>query len=448
MPDLGPIPHLFGAIPAGDWPLSWFDEDFDYVLRQLAASKYRAWDIQVPLIANRAAYDDAVQGYTVLVSSDGSGNAYVYTKLSSTHADWSVGALWTGIGATGTVGPTGPTGATGSIGSTGPTGPIGASGGIGATGATGPTGFTGNTGPTGPTGLGATGVTGPVGATGSTGVTGATGPGGVGSVGATGPTGPTGVTGATGPTGVTGPQPTLATNAQTLIGTDATVAVTPASLAALWQKGTPVASAGTVNFGDGGFWHITGTTTITAVTWTTQPNGRWAWVIFDGILTLTNGAALALPGAANIVTAAGDRALFVEDSSGNVICLTYVRTDGTAISPLMLRSDTSANLTKGFTSATYDNGTLTSGTLTPDPANGGHQKATFNGALTLAPPSTGTGTATDVVLTVTNGASAGAITTSGFTKVDGAFDTTNAHKFKCFMSIDSVASYLNIVNMF
>jgi hypothetical protein len=112
-----------------------------------------------------------------------------------------------------------------------------------------------------------------------------------------------------------------------------------------------------------------------------------------------------------------------------------------------LRHDTTANLTAGFTSTTYDNGTKTTGTFTPDPANGGHQKAAFNGALTLAPPSTGTGDATTLTLTVTNGASAGAITTSGFTKVDGSFDTTDTNKFKCFMTIDSVASYLNIVAM-
>src|SRR5882757_6235207 len=165
MADIGPIPHLFGTLPAGDWPLFYFDEDFDWVLRQLAASKYRAWDIQVPLIADRAAYDDAVQGYTVLVSSDGSGNAYVYTKLSSASADWSVGALWTGVGAVGSTGPTGPTGSTGSTGATG------TSGTTGSTGPIGPTGSTGSTGPTGPTG--SIGPTGPTGSTGSTGSTGA-----------------------------------------------------------------------------------------------------------------------------------------------------------------------------------------------------------------------------------------------------------------------------------
>lgn len=239
-----------------------------------------------------------------------------------------------------------------------------------------------------------------------------------------------------------------ASTTEALTGTDTTKGVTPDALAALWEKGADTASATTVSLGEGGFFHITGTTTITDIDWATAKDGRIAFVIFDGILTLThNATTLKLPGNANITTAAGDRAIFVQDNSDNVICIAYIRADGTPLLSTILRSDVSSNLTKGFTSTTYDNGTKSSGTFTPDPANGAHQKATFNGALTLAPPSTGTGDATTVTLTVTNGASAGAITTSGFTKKDGSFDTTSGNKFKCFMTVDSVASYLNIVAM-
>lgn len=118
----------------------------------------------------------------------------------------------------------------------------------------------------------------------------------------------------------------LATTTEALTGTDTARAVTPDALAALWEKGSDVASAGTVSLGEGGFFHITGTTTITDIDFATAKDGRWAWVIFDGALTLThNATTLVLPGGANIVTAAGDRALFVQDNSDNVYCVAYFK---------------------------------------------------------------------------------------------------------------------------
>lgn len=117
-----------------------------------------------------------------------------------------------------------------------------------------------------------------------------------------------------------------------LTGTDTSKGVTPDSLAALWEKGSNVASAGTVSLGEGGFFHITGTTTITDIDWVTAKDGRPATVIFDGALTLThNATTLKLPGGANITTAAGDRAIFIQDSGDNVICIAYVRADGTPL---------------------------------------------------------------------------------------------------------------------
>ncbi len=171
------VPWIFATLPAGQFPARYFDEDFAYVLGQIAVSKFKAWDVQVPNLAARAAYDAAPQGYSVLVSDIGGGIADVYTKQSAVNGDWSTGAQWTGP--SGPIGPIGPTGA----GVTGATGPIG------------PQGVTGATGPIGP--AGATGVTGPIGPQGVTGVTGVAGP-----IGPTGVTGPIGATGATGPTGV------------------------------------------------------------------------------------------------------------------------------------------------------------------------------------------------------------------------------------------------------
>jgi hypothetical protein len=99
----------------------------------------------------------------------------------------------------------------------------------------------------------------------------------------------------------------------------------------LRAKGADVASAATIDLDSatGDFVHITGTTTITAIT---LSSGVERTVVFDGALTLThNATTLILPGGANITTAAGDRATFRGDGTGNVRCVHYTKADGTAI---------------------------------------------------------------------------------------------------------------------
>lgn len=92
-----------------------------------------------------------------------------------------------------------------------------------------------------------------------------------------------------------------------------------------FTKGPAVASATTTVLLPNRTQHITGTTTITDVDFAPANDGGLAWVIFDGALILThNGTTLILPGAANITTAAGDRALFMQDSGDNVYCLSYI----------------------------------------------------------------------------------------------------------------------------
>lgn len=74
-------------------------------------------------------------------------------------------------------------------------------------------------------------------------------------------------------------------------------------------------------------------------------------------------------------------------------------------------------------------GTVSTGTLTPAPQTHGPMPYYTNGgAHTLSPPAN----ACTMLIEITNNGSAGAITTSSFTKVDGdAFTTTNGHKFLC-----------------
>lgn len=76
---------------------------------------------------------------------------------------------------------------------------------------------------------------------------------------------------------------------------------------------------------------ITGTNAITSLG--TGAN-LWFLVRFAASLTLTyNAASLILPGAANIVTQAGDEAIFTSDATGKWRCVNYMRANGTFLGP-------------------------------------------------------------------------------------------------------------------
>lgn len=98
-----------------------------------------------------------------------------------------------------------------------------------------------------------------------------------------------------------------------------------------------IASAATCDLGAAAslFVAVTGSTTITGF-------GAGANLVrylrFAGALTLThNATSLILPGGANIVTRAGDTALFASDASGNWRCHSYSRANGV---PLLLTGTT------------------------------------------------------------------------------------------------------------
>lgn len=123
-----------------------------------------------------------------------------------------------------------------------------------------------------------------------------------------------------------------ASTTEQLTGTSAARFATPDSVAALWEKGSDITSAATISIGEGGFFHVTGTTTITDIDFGTDKTGRAAILVFDGALTLThNATSLILPTGANIVTAAGDCCKVVSEGSDNVRVVWYQRKDGTAV---------------------------------------------------------------------------------------------------------------------
>jgi len=118
----------------------------------------------------------------------------------------------------------------------------------------------------------------------------------------------------------------IASTTEVLTGTNAAKAVTPDALAALWEKGSNVASSSTISLGEGGLFHITGTTTITDIDFATGKDGRHAILVFDGSLTLShNATTLVCPGGVNIQTAAGDWCIVFQDSSDNVHIAFYQR---------------------------------------------------------------------------------------------------------------------------
>lgn len=88
-------------------------------------------------------------------------------------------------------------------------------------------------------------------------------------------------------------------------------------------QGVNIASGATINLtaATGNYVHITGATGISAIT---LQQGAQRIVVFDGSLTLSVSASLILPGGANIVTAAGDVAIFVGEASSVVRCVAYI----------------------------------------------------------------------------------------------------------------------------
>jgi hypothetical protein len=94
------------------------------------------------------------------------------------------------------------------------------------------------------------------------------------------------------------------------------------------QKGADIASAAALALGDdGNYFDVTGTTAITSIG--TKGIGTTVKLHFDAALTLTHHATdLILPGGANITTAAGDEAEFVEYATGDWRCTKYSKASG------------------------------------------------------------------------------------------------------------------------
>ena len=120
--------------------------------------------------------------------------------------------------------------------------------------------------------------------------------------------------------------------------------------------------------------------------------------------------------------------------------ITYATTDSQ-----FARLDTEDQVLAGGARVTVKSlGTITSGTVTPDPGDRPMQSYTNGGAHTLAPGSN----VGCYWLIITNNSSAGTITTSGFTqRIGDAFTTTNGHVFFCAVVRSASHSLLQVVAM-
>lgn len=113
----------------------------------------------------------------------------------------------------------------------------------------------------------------------------------------------------------------------TTFSADVTMSGSMLSLA----KGADVASATALPLiTDGNYFDVTGTTTVTS--FNSVGVGSVVMLHFDDALTLTHNATdLILPGGNNILTAAGDEALFVEYASGDYRCISYTRASHSSV---------------------------------------------------------------------------------------------------------------------
>lgn len=118
-----------------------------------------------------------------------------------------------------------------------------------------------------------------------------------------------------------------------------------------------------------------------------------------------------------------------------------VTVGSTVLNANVVKRDTTANLQVGYTTSSVNNGVKSTGTFTPNAQLGQVQVYYNNGAHTLAPISD----YGSIMLDLVNQASAGAVTTSGFTKVSGdTITTTNTQKFRLFISKGDAGTHLHV----
>tara|TARA_R110002074_G_scaffold173299_3_gene336008 strand:+ start:286 stop:1923 length:1638 start_codon:yes stop_codon:yes gene_type:complete len=204
---------------------------------------------------------------------------------------------------------------------------------------------------------------------------------------------------------------------------------TEANKTFIWDEAADKWTAGSEAIVAGSFeGPITGAVTGNADTASTLATARN--IALDGDVTGT----VSFNGSADVSITA----TIVDDSHNHVISnvdgLQTALNGKEAVDVEILKADTDDNLTAGYTATADDDGTKSSGTYTPAPAGGNLKRIINGGAFTLAAP-TAAGDYT-LVIQMTNNASAGIITLSGFTRTidEGYLTTTDGHDFFLFIT--------------
>lgn len=261
--------------------------------------------------------------------------------------------------------------------------------------------------------------------------------------------GPPGNTGATGATGAGYAATSVTSNAIASSGSKTFATQAGLAYAAGARVRASDAAAPTVNWMEGVVTSYSGTSLIftadkslgsgTLTSWTINVAGQPG---ADGLGTgdFSSNTATSVDGEAVVFSGTGGKTGrrfsltgLIKSASG-VLAAAVAGTD-------YMHPGTTSLVTVGFTITPLSLGTVSSGTTTPAAAGGNYQYYSNNGAHTLAAPTADC--AIDIM--VTNAASAGSITFSGFTvgSVTGsALTTTNGHRFLISIRrINAISTY-------
>lgn len=125
-----------------------------------------------------------------------------------------------------------------------------------------------------------------------------------------------------------------------------------------------LASASNVAIGAASADYIFITGSVTIASFDPAAAGTERTLEFAAALTLTNSTAIILPGGANIVTAAGDVAIFRSEGAGNWRCVNYMRASVVPpVSPSPLTATLGVDVALSNTGTYFDGPTLNIGTV-------------------------------------------------------------------------------------
>ena len=134
----------------------------------------------------------------------------------------------------------------------------------------------------------------------------------------------------------------------------------------------------------------TATATLNLTAAATLGDGWYVRVFADGgDITVDPNGSETIDGSATLVIQDGESALIVCNGTAFFTDGLIALLDGKEpADSAIIKSDETKNVTKGYTADSYDEGTKSSGTFTPDPTNGNFQHYINGGAHTLAAPTT------------------------------------------------------------